>query len=284
MLGTALVPALERAGHRVLALARADADVTDIAALRRHTRAFRPEWVFHLAAFTRVDDCEREPERAWRVNALGARNAAQAAAEAGAGVLAISTDYVFGGDARAPYDEYAPTAPRSVYGASKRGGEEAVRAANPRHAIVRTAWLFGAGGANFIDTVLARARAGEPLRVVDDQTGSPTWTADLAVGLVQLATAGAVGTYHCTAAGACTWHGLAAELLAHQGLDASLEPIDSATLGRPAPRPAYSVLSCDRFEKATGHAMPEWKDAVHRYLALRAAPEPARAAVGAVEG
>jgi dTDP-4-dehydrorhamnose reductase len=283
MLGSALVPTLERAGHTVRALRHADADVTDLEALRREAGAFRPDWLVHLAAFTRVDDCESQPEQAWRVNAFGARNAAQAGREVGARVMTISTDYVFAGDATTPYREHDLTAPRSVYGASKRGGEEAVRALHWRHVVVRTAWLFGAGGPNFIDTILARARAGQPLRVVDDQRGSPTWTVDLAEALVRLIAADGAGTFHVTSSGSCTWYELARELLAHEGLDVPLEPIDSATLARPAPRPSYSVLSNQRYEEVTGHVMPDWKDAVHRYLAGHGATDSPRQAAGVSE-
>jgi dTDP-4-dehydrorhamnose reductase len=142
----------------------------------------------------------------------------------------------------------------------------AVREVTSRHVIVRTAWLYGHGGTNFVDTILARARKGEPLRVVDDQRGSPTSTSDLAQALLKLAGAGQYGTYHCTNAGECTWHDLAVHALARAGLAAPIERIDSATLARPARRPAYSVLSNLMFEHVTGHRMAHWQDAVDRYL------------------
>lgn len=270
MLGRALVPALESAGHEAVALTRAEADVTRADDLRRAVGAARPDWVFHLAAFTRVDDCESRADHAHAVNGAGAGNAARAAAEAGAGILVLSTDYVFSGEATRPYREDDPTGPRSVYGASKLAGEERARAGNPRHLIVRTAWLYGRGGANFVDTILARARAGEPLRVVDDQRGSPTSTSDLAPALVGLAEAGQYGTYHCTNSGECTWHDLAVHVLRRSGLAAPVARIDSATLGRPARRPAWSVLSHQKFEHVTGRRMPAWQDAVDRYLGLGA--------------
>jgi dTDP-4-dehydrorhamnose reductase len=265
MLGRALLPALAGAGHTALGLSRAEADVTQIETLRRACASFRPDWVVHLAAFTRVDDCEAEADRAFLVNGLGARNAAQAAAEAGASILLISTDYAFPGDGVRPYREYDPTGPRSVYGASKLAGEQAVREIHPRHVIVRTAWLFGAGGANFVDTVRARARAGEPLRVVDDQRGSPTSVTDLSLALVKLMAASQYGTYHCTNVGDCTWFDLAACVLELEELNVRLDRIDSAQLARPARRPAYSVLSNRMFEHVTGHRMPHWRDAVARY-------------------
>ncbi len=270
MLAQALIPALEGAGHDVLGLPHADADVARPDALDHPIRTFRPDWIVHLAAFTKVDECERRPEHAHQVNGVGTRHVALAAAACGAALLAISTDYVFDGLATRPYHEYDAAAPRSVYGASKWAGEEAVREIHPRHLIVRTAWLFGRGGPNFVDGILRRARAGERLRVVDDQRGSPTWTVDLSEGLIRLVASGQFGTFHCTNAGDCTWYDLAAHLLKRAGLEISLERTSSAALGRPAPRPAYSVLSNRRFEQVTGWAMPSWQDAVDRYLASAA--------------
>jgi dTDP-4-dehydrorhamnose reductase len=272
MLARALIPALERAGHEVLAPPEAEADVTRYESLRAVLAPFRPDWVAHLAAFTRVDDCEADPDRAFLVNGLGARNAALAAAAAGAAVIALSTDYVFDGRGTRPYREYDPVAPLSVYGRSKWAGEEAVRDATTRHVVVRSAWLYGAGGANFVDSILRKARHGEPLAVVDDQRGAPTWTVDLADGLVRLMAAGQFGTYHCTNRGDCTWHELAAHVLACAGIDAPVARTSTAELGRPAPRPAYSVLDNGWCEHVTGARMPHWKQAVERYLGAAAPP------------
>ena len=266
MLARAVIPALEQAGHDVLGLQRADADVTRVGALDHALARFAPEWVFHLAALTRVDDCEREVESAYLVNGLGTRNVAQAAAAAGAALLAISTDYVFSGEASRPYREFDRVDPRSVYGASKWAGEQVAREVAPRHVIVRTAWLYGKGGANFIDTILRKARAGETLRVVDDQRGSPTWTRDLAAALIRLAERAQFGTFHCTNGGDCTWYELAAHALERAGVAARLEKTDSAALARPAPRPRYSVLDNQWFEQVAGMSMPSWRDAVDRYL------------------
>jgi dTDP-4-dehydrorhamnose reductase len=270
MLAQATIPALTEAGHDVLGLKRADADVTRPGALDHALKTFQPDWVFHFAAFTRVDDCESDPDRAHLVNAIGSRNVAQAAAARGAALLAISTDYIFAGEATSPYREYDPPAPRSVYGASKWAGEQAVRELHPRHAIVRTAWLYGRGGPNFIDTILKKARAGDALRVVDDQRGSPTWTRDLAPALIRIAEHNHLGTYHCTNRGDCTWFDLAAHAIARAGLAAPLERCDSAAMSRPAPRPHYSVLSNQLFESVSGTSLPVWSDAVDRYLASAA--------------
>lgn len=266
MLARALVPALARAGHEVVAPDEAEADVTKPDRLRAAFAGARPDWFAHLAAFTRVDDCESRPEHARLVNRDGSRHVAELARESGAGILALSTDYVFDGRGTRPYREDDPAAPQSVYGRSKWEGEEAVRAAQPRHLIVRTAWLYGQGGPNFVDTILRKARAGESLKVVDDQRGSPTSTVDLAEGLVRLLATGRTGTFHCTNSGDCTWYDLAAHVLARAGLTTPLARTNTAGVPRPAPRPAYSVLDPGRFEAATGWRMPEWRDAVDRYL------------------
>ena len=266
MLAKALLPQLQSAGHEVLALRREQADVTSFAALRGAIEPFAPQWVVHLAAFTSVDDCERDSELAFRVNGLGARNAALAAGACGAAVLTISTDYVFDGRATRPYREYDAAAPLSVYGKSKWAGEQAVREVAPRHVIVRTAWLFGAGGANFVDSILRKARHAEPLAVVDDQRGSPTWTGDLARALVRLLAGGEFGTYHCTNGGDCTWHELAEHVVTRSGHGGPVERTTAAALARPATRPAYSVLDGSWCEHVTGQRMPHWKDAVDRYL------------------
>ena len=277
MLGRALIPALRTAGGSVLALARADADVTRIQDLRDRFAAFRPDWVFHLAAFTRVNDCETQEALANLVNQQGAANTAKAAAEVGAAVLMVSTDYVFDGRAKQPYRESDTPDPVNAYGRSKLAGEVATREANPRHMIVRTAWLYGRGGRNFPDTLRAQARAGRPLRVVNDQRGSPTWTEDLAPALVRLASSGRFGTFHCTNSGDCTWFEFAQHLVERCGLSVAVEPVASDALGIPAvPRPLYSVLSNRLYEQVTGHQMPSWRDAADRYLtSLAPAPSPA---------
>jgi dTDP-4-dehydrorhamnose reductase len=158
-----------------------------------------------------------------------------------------------------------------VYGASKWAGEQAVREVHPRHMIVRTSWLYGKGGPNFIDTILKKARAGDSLKVVDDQRGSPTWTRDLAAGLIALAATGQYGTYHITNSGDCTWYDLAAYAIGRAGLQVPLERTTTDAIARPAKRPAYSVLRNQFFEHATGTRMPHWQDAVDRYLKEKAA-------------
>lgn len=270
MLATELLPLLDAEGHEVLGLTRGDADVSHHDALNHAVRSFNPEWIFHLAAYTKVDDCETEADHAFLVNGIGSKNVALAAARCGASLLAISTDYVFPGDGKSPYREYDRVGPRSVYGASKWAGEQAIREIHPKHVIVRTAWLYGRGGPNFIDTILRRARSGQDLKVVDDQRGAPTWTRDLSGALVRLAKQAQYGTYHVTNSGDCTWFDLARYILDRTNSKVGLDRTDSATLGRPAPRPGYSVLSLQMYEQATGDRMPPWKDAVDRYLETRA--------------
>jgi len=273
MLAAAVIPVLEADNHEVVPLRREDADVTQRGALDHALNMLAPDWVFHLAAFTRVDDCESDPDRAYAVNAIGSRNVTLAAVGCGAAVLTLSTDYVFDGRGQRPYREYDASAPLSVYGASKWAGEQAIRELTPRHIVVRTAWLYGRGGHNFVDTVLHRARAGEPLRVVDDQRGSPTWAQDLAPALVRLASDGQFGTFHVTNSGDCTWWDLASYVVRRAGLTTTVEKTSTRELGRPAARPAYSVLNNQLYERATGQRMAHWQDAADRYLSTRSRPD-----------
>lgn len=284
MFGHALVPRLEAAGHDVVALRhpadRAELpqppagraresfvnDVTDYPALLAICRETRPDWVAHLAAWTDVDACEGDPDRAFTVNGLGSRNAALAAAEVGAGVLAISTDYVFQGDTPTPRREHDPIFPLGVYGRSKMSGERGVREVNTRHLVVRTAWLYGKGGRNFVDTILGRAREGAPLKVVNDQRGCPTSAADLAEAVLALMDARQYGTYHVTGSGDCTWHEFAVAICETAGVPATIGTMTSAELNRAAKRPAYSVLHNGSYEHVTGRRMPHWRDALQAYL------------------
>jgi dTDP-4-dehydrorhamnose reductase len=267
MLAQAVVPALRRGGHEVTGLTRAELDVTDAARVHDAVNRARPDWVCHLAAFTDVDGCESRFDHALRVNGEGAGHAAAAARAAGAAVLSISSDYVFAGDDPRPRRETDAVGPVSAYGRSKLAGEEAVRAANPRHAIVRTAWLYGRGGRNFVDTIRERALAGAPLSVVDDQRGSPTWTEDLAWALVELMERNATGTFHATNGGDCTWHEFACEICAQVGARVEVARRSSAELDRPAKRPAYSVLDTDLLQRTLGRGLPHWRDALARYVA-----------------
>lgn len=266
LLGHALLRVLGRCGARVEALERRELDVARRRAVQRAVAKASPDVVFHCAAYTAVDRAESEPERTFAVNEGGAANVAAAAAAAGALMVYPSTDYVFAGDSPAPRRPDDEVAPRSVYGRSKLAGEEAVQRSGARHLIARTSWLFGAGGRNFVDSVLARAARGERVRVVDDQTGRPTWTDDLARALAELARAGREGVHHVACSGRATWRELAQEALQLAGVAATVEAATTEEFGGAAPRPRWSVLDISATEAALGRPMPRWQDALARYL------------------
>ncbi len=266
MLGTDLVAALRAAGEEVTALTRADLDITDAQACRDAVAG--ASVVVNAAAWTAVDQAESEEGPAFMVNAVGAATVAAAAATTGARLVQISTDYVFSGSSMTPYAEGAPLTPASAYGRTKAAGEWAVMAECPQSWVVRTAWLFGANGRNFVSTMARLAAERETLTVVDDQRGQPTWTADLAAGIIDLVRADApFGIWHGTSAGETTWHGLARAVFLALGLDPErVQPISSHQYPLPAPRPAYSVLGHDRWESAGLPPLPHWEDALARAL------------------
>ena len=267
MLGRAVVEAATRLGHDVVACARADLDVTDATATRLALVAARPRAVVNCAAYTDVDGAERDPQRAEAVNAQGARNVAAAATHVGAFVVHVSTDYVFDGSKREPWLESDAVAPLGVYGDTKLAGEQAVASVNPAHAIVRTAWLFGAGGKNFVDTMLALGTERDEVCVVTDQVGCPTWTGHLAGALAELAERpDETGIHHIASSGSCSWNELALEIFERAGIDCRVLPATSEQFVRPARRPAYSVLGTERRDPLV---LPRWQDGVARYLASR---------------
>jgi dTDP-4-dehydrorhamnose reductase len=222
-----------------------------------------PAWVLHAAAATDVDGCERDPASAMAVNAEGTRRVAEGCRRAQARMLYVSTDFVFDGSKASPYTETDTPAPLSVYGHSKLAGENAVREVAPRWAIVRTAWLFGAHGRNFVKTILDKAAAGETLRVVDDQVGSPTYARDLAAALGRLVRRDLAGVYHLTNGGVCSWYEFAREIIRQSGLDGvRVLPIGSHELGRAARRPAYSALANAAWEAAGEPRLRPWPEAL----------------------
>lgn len=273
MLGQDLVPLLSPR-HRVTAIDRGEADIADANQISQLIADAKPDVVIHTAAYTAVDDCERNPDLAFRVNAEGTRNVACACRESGSAMVYISTDYVFDGKKSSPYTESDEPSAINVYGASKLQGERHVAELVERVWIVRTSWLFGPMGKNFVDAILARARQGESLRVVDDQVGAPTYTTDLAEKLVEIVERGKPGVYHVTGQGYCSWFEFAKEILAQAGMEnTAISPIDTAACGRPAPRPRNSRLANTRLLEQGMALLPPWQDAVGRYLAREACVE-----------
>jgi dTDP-4-dehydrorhamnose reductase len=246
----------------VTALTSHDLDIANRPILKQAIESARPDVVVNCAAWTAVDRAETEPDAAYRVNVLGARNVAQAARRVGARVVYFSTDYVFDGAATEPYDEDAPTGPLSVYGRTKLQGEQATREANPDHLILRLAWLYGSTGHNFVRTVLRLAHEKDELRIVDDQVGSPTFTEDAVHQLWTAIEDGCSGTYHCVNAGQASWHAFATRIVRRLGLGIPVVPIRTADYPTPAHRPAYSVLADRKFDLEQLNSMRPWEDAL----------------------
>lgn len=264
LLGRALTRRLEAEFPDTVGATRAEADVTDRFRLEMEIERLDPTVVINCAAFTDVDGCTRDPERARVVNALGAENVARAAAAGGRRVVQISTDYVFDGSARRPYVEDDPVGPIQEYGRSKLDGERRVAVAAPDHLIVRTAWLFGRDGGAFVTAIRKRALAGEPLRVVVDQVGSPTLVDDLADGVARLLHTDRRGIVHCVNRGTASRIDMAEVILAALGLAGKIPitPISGRDLGFVAERPATSVLDTGLYERLTGSIPRPWREAL----------------------
>jgi dTDP-4-dehydrorhamnose reductase len=277
MLGRAVAEVASERCLRCAAPDRAELDLLDTAAVERRVDAERPVAVVNCAAFTDVDGCETRVEHALEINGRAVGRLARVTAARGVPLLQVSTDYVFPGDARTPYAEDAGTGPRSVYGESKLLGERLALEAGGAF-VVRTSWLFGPGGRNFVDTVLGRAEARAALRVVDDQVGCPTYAPFLARALVDLAMAARGGReprppslLHYRNREPVSWYRFACAALAEWGLEASIEPVTTAEFPRPARRPAYSVLGVERFERWAGRRVEDWRDGLCDYRARREA-------------
>jgi dTDP-4-dehydrorhamnose reductase len=264
MLGRDVVAAAGDAGHEVAALARADLDITDAAAVRAAVHAARPDAVVNCAAWTDVDGAEAAEEAATAVNGTGAGHVAAAAAAVNAHVIHLSSDYVFDGEATEPYTEQAAPAPRSAYGRSKLAGERAVLAAGGRTAIVRASWLFGPHGRNFVDTMRRLGAERDEIAVVDDQVGCPTYTGHLAPALVTIAERGLTGMLHVAGGGRCSWYELAIATFEETGIPCRVRPQHTADVGRPASRPAFSALASTR---ADAPILPPWRDGLRAHLA-----------------
>jgi dTDP-4-dehydrorhamnose reductase len=266
MLGLDVTDACVAKDHETFALPRAQLDIADPADVDEALSDIRPDVIINCAAYTDVDGSEADEATAMKVNDTGAGLVAKAAEAYGAKIVHVSSDYVFDGMKRSPYVESDPTHAISAYGRSKQAGETAVEVANPRHLIVRSSWLYGARGPNFVETMLRVGGQQSEVVVVNDQVGSPTYTRHLAEALVQLAGSEDYGIHHVAASGRCSWFDFAQEIFDQAGSDCRVMSGTTEMLGRPAPRPAWSVLGSERDDAFT---LPHWRDGLSDYLAER---------------
>ncbi len=266
LLGKALMPEWTR--DEVVGLSSRDVDIREANQVEKIVEQTRPDWIVLAAAYTNVDECESHPDLAFAVNRDGAVNVAEAAKKVDARLLFLSSDYVFDGKKNSPYETGDERNPQSVYGRSKAEAEVRLLEVLPECCIARTSWLFGPGGKCFPDTILKLAATRPALDVVNDQRGSPTYSADLAKAIIGLCHAGATGLIHVTNSEDCSWFEFAREIVKDAGLDSEVRPVSSQQMMRPAPRPAYSVLSPDSVQRY-GINMPTWRDALQRYLEER---------------
>ena len=241
-------------------------DITDKAATEKYMEEARPDVVINCAAYTNVDGCESHQDDAFKVNAIGARNLAIACEKVGAKLVHVSTDYVFKGDEPTPRREYDITNPISVYGKTKNAGEEFVRQFCSRYFIVRTAWLYGYNGKNFVKTMVRLCNERGGASVVNDQHGNPTNAADLSHHLLKIAACEEYGTYHCTGNGECTWYEFAAEIARLAGFEGAMKPCTSDEYPTPTKRPAYSSLDNMMLRVTVGDEMRTWQDAIAAYF------------------
>lgn len=266
MLAADLIHELVMADHDVFITTREECDIADSAQIESHLGDFEPDAVINCAAYTKVDDAEKEAEASRSANALGPGVLARACAARKVLLVHISTDYVFDGTAKSPYREDAPVNPLGAYGRHKLEGEQAVTAAGGEHLIVRTSGLYGLHGRCFPATVMRLLGAGKPMRIVNDQITVPTFTPDLAAGLLALLHVNARGIVNCVNSGQTNWYELALAICEECGFDKKLvTPIPSAEYQALAPRPAYSVLSLERFQQLTGMVLRPWRDAIQEY-------------------
>jgi dTDP-4-dehydrorhamnose reductase len=266
LLGKALMR--EWTGDAVIGLGSRDVEIRDAEKVRAAVENARPDWIVLSAAYTDVDGCESHPDRAFAVNRDGPVNVARAAKRAGAKLLFLSSDYVFDGKKTSPYETGDARNPQSVYGRSKAEAEVRLLEVLPECCIARTSWLFGAGGKCFPDTILKLAASRPALDVVSDQRGDPTYSVDLARAIIGLCRNQAAGIVHATNAGDCSWFEFAREIVKGAVLATEVRPVSSQQMARPAPRPAYSVLSSKSLQQC-GLSMPTWQDALRRYLQER---------------
>jgi len=266
LLGKALMH--EWNGDQIVGLGSRDVDIRDASRVMEVVEASRPDWIVLAAAYTDVDGCESHRELAFAVNRDGAVNVAQSAVRSGAKLLFLSSDYVFDGQKKSPYETSDARNPQSVYGRSKAEAEVRLLETLPGCCIARTSWLFGTGGKCFPDTILKLAGSRPSLEVVDDQRGCPTYSVDLARAIIELCRKNATGIVHVNNSGDCSWFEFAREIVKDAGLKAEVRPVSSQQMARPAPRPAYSVLSASSLHRC-GSEMPTWNNALQRYLKER---------------
>jgi dTDP-4-dehydrorhamnose reductase len=266
MLGRRVAADAGERGHEVFVTDLPELDLTDAQAVFDFVGDLAPEAVVHCAAYTDVDGAEAHEDVATRVNGDAAGHVARACEAAGAMLVHVSTDYVFAGDASSPYVESDEPDPRTAYGRTKLAGERAVQASGAPTAIARTAWLYGAGGKNFVDTVLSLAQTRDELSVVADQIGCPTWTGHLAPALIEVAERRAVGVHHLVGRGQCSWYELAVEVFDQAGVGCRVVPTTTEQFPRPAPRPPFSVLGTEREQPV---ALPPWQEGLRAYLSER---------------
>lgn len=266
-LGYDVVRLAAKRGWDVYGYGRDELDITNLEAVRERVAVVRPDVIIHAAAYTKVDLAEQEPDIAYQVNALGTRNIAVAAEDAGARLCYISTDYVFDGSSSVPYREYDQPNPISVYGKTKHAGERLVESLSSRYYIVRTAWVYGNGGANFVRTMLRLGAEQSELRVVNDQIGSPTYTVDLSAFLLELVQTEKYGIYHATNTGTCSWYEFAKAIFEEAGVEVQVHPVSTAEFPRPAPRPKYSVLDHMAIRANGLSDLRHWREGLRAYFA-----------------
>ncbi|WP_428909664.1 dTDP-4-dehydrorhamnose reductase [Niallia sp. Krafla_26] len=265
-LGYDVVKELEEKGHQAQGTIRSDFDLTNEAEVRSYVQKVKPDAIIHCAAYTNVDQAETDRDNAYKVNALGTKFLAQTANEIQAKMVYVSTDYVFNGSATEPYEVYHPTKPLGVYGETKLAGEEFLISNLDAHYIVRTAWVYGSNGNNFVKTMLRLGEERGEVGVVHDQIGSPTYTVDLASFLVELIESDKFGIYHASNSGICSWYEFAVEIFKQSGLAVKVNPLTSDQFPRPATRPKYSVLSKNKLIEEGFTPLRNWKEALTAYL------------------
>lgn len=263
-LGTELLKVLDK--HQVFGFSKEELDITDTENVREKLQEVKPEVVIHCAAYTNVDGCETESDLAYRVNASGTGNIAAECLKLGAAMVYVSTDYVFDGQKGQPYYEVDKPNPINTYGKTKLAGEEIVKSFLKNYYIVRTAWLYGKQGGNFVKTMLKLGEKQDTLNVVNDQVGSPTNAFDLANAIGKIIESNKFGIYHVTNSGSCAWYDFARKIFEIRGMPVKVNPISSDKLNRPAKRPTHSVLNNFNLQTNLGYEMRNWEESLREYL------------------